>query len=233
VDSSHHAHITDCIFLNFATVGIWGYVKPINFVWRVEGCCTGKVRVSVDLQRIPFQCLAPFLRFCTRLYTLSPRGGRSKLLGMGHDLSVDRCRLTECTLAMAECASITSKTATAILMEFPDSHFRNTVISCGRAGVVNRAGSNTFHQLHIWTYVTHQFLIFLGRCFATCARFGFPLDFVSSGYVCSHTTVGAAGSTIMIGRPYHNDRQARPLVAAGLSAVWLGRQGAGRWHSPS
>ena len=53
----------------------------------------------------------------------------SKLLGMGHELAVDRCRLTECTAAMAHCADITKKNATAILMEFPDSHFRNTVIT--------------------------------------------------------------------------------------------------------
>ena len=78
----------------------------------------------------------------------------SKLLGMGHDLAVDRCRLTECTGDMHLCADIGVKKATAIHMEFPDSHFRNTVITCGRAGIVNRAGANTFHQLHIWTSCT-------------------------------------------------------------------------------
>ena len=78
----------------------------------------------------------------------------SNLLGMGHDLAVDRCRLTECTAPMAQCADIAAKKATAILMEFPDSHFRNSVITCGRAGVVNRAGANTYHQLHIWTSCT-------------------------------------------------------------------------------
>jgi len=35
---------------------------------------------------------------------------------------------------MAQCADINLKHATAILIEFPDSHFRNTVITCGRAG---------------------------------------------------------------------------------------------------
>lgn len=48
----------------------------------------------------------------------------------------------------------TSSTPKAILMEFPDSHFRNTVIECGRAGVINRGGANTFHELHIWTSCT-------------------------------------------------------------------------------
>eukprot|EP01065_Artemidia_motanka_P007453 TRINITY_DN1370_c0_g1_i3.p2 TRINITY_DN1370_c0_g1~~TRINITY_DN1370_c0_g1_i3.p2 ORF type:complete len:409 (+),score=120.09 TRINITY_DN1370_c0_g1_i3:56-1228(+) len=74
----------------------------------------------------------------------------SKLLGMGHDLSVDRCRMTECTLGMARCSRAADKQATAILVEFPDSHFRNTVITCARVGIVNRGSSNTFHQLHIW-----------------------------------------------------------------------------------
>lgn len=37
----------------------------------------------------------------------------SKLLsGMGHDLTVERCRLTECTKAFEECADIRGKTAT-------------------------------------------------------------------------------------------------------------------------
>ena len=71
----------------------------------------------------------------------------SKLLGMGHELAVDRCRLTECTAPMAQCADISTKKATAILMEFPDSHFRNTVITCGRAGIVNRAGGTHCHLI--------------------------------------------------------------------------------------
>lgn len=102
VDSAHHVHVTDSVFVNFATVGVWG----------------------------------------------------SALLGMGHDLVVDRCRLTECTLPMAQCADINKKTATAIVIDFPDSHFRNTVITCGKAGVLNRASSNVFHELHIWPSCT-------------------------------------------------------------------------------
>ena len=103
VDSAGHTHVTDCTFLNFATVGIWG----------------------------------------------------SKLLpGSGHDLSVDRCTLTECTKSMQDCADIRHKKATAILMDFPDSHFRNSVITCGLRGIVNRAGSNDFRGLHIWTSCT-------------------------------------------------------------------------------
>jgi len=74
----------------------------------------------------------------------------SNLLGMGHDLVVERCRLTECTAGFTECSDVRKKKATAILMEFPDSHFRNTVITCGLVGIVNHAGANTFHQLHIW-----------------------------------------------------------------------------------
>jgi len=74
----------------------------------------------------------------------------SKLLGQGHDLVVSGCRLTECTLGMEECADAATKRATAILIEFPDSHFRNTVITCGLVGLVNRGGANTFHNLHIW-----------------------------------------------------------------------------------
>ena len=66
----------------------------------------------------------------------------SKALGMGHELAMDRCRLTECTAGMSECADASTKKATAILMEFPDSHFRHVVITCGLVGVVNRAGSN-------------------------------------------------------------------------------------------
>lgn len=73
---------------------------------------------------------------------------------MGHELAVDRCRMTECTGNMKLCADISVKKATAILMEFPDSHFRNTVITCGLAGIVNRAGANTYHQMHIWTSCT-------------------------------------------------------------------------------
>eukprot|EP00041_Stephanoeca_diplocostata_P015990 m.311066 g.311066 ORF g.311066 m.311066 type:complete len:168 (+) comp20216_c0_seq19:180-683(+) len=46
------------------------------------------------------------------------------------------------------------KKATAILLEFPDSHVRNTVITCGLMGIVNRAGSNTFITNHIWTSCT-------------------------------------------------------------------------------
>eukprot|EP00937_MAST-01D_sp_MAST-1D-sp2_P005467 g5467.t1 len=102
VDAAHHVHVTDCQFVNFKSVGVWG----------------------------------------------------SALLGMGHDLVVDRCRLTECTLPMAQCADIGKKTGTGIEIDFPDSHFRNTVITCSRAGVVNRAGSNAFHMLHIWTSCT-------------------------------------------------------------------------------
>lgn len=75
----------------------------------------------------------------------------SALLGMGHELAVDRCRMTECTLGMAECADVRGKHATAILMEFPDSHFRNSVITCSRVGVVNRGGANQYADLHIWT----------------------------------------------------------------------------------
>lgn len=75
----------------------------------------------------------------------------SSLLGMGHELAVDRCRMTECTDGMAACADIRVKNATAIVMEFPDSHFRNTIITCSAVGIVNRGGANTFHQLHIWT----------------------------------------------------------------------------------
>ena len=78
----------------------------------------------------------------------------SKLLGEGHDLLVNHCRLTECTLPMAQCADITKKRATAILIEFPDSHFTNSVITCGLKGVVNRGGANTFRGLHIWTSCT-------------------------------------------------------------------------------
>ena len=78
----------------------------------------------------------------------------SALLGMGHDLAVDRCRLTECTLSMTQCADIAAKRATAILIEFPDSHFRDSVITCGKAGIVNRAGSNVFRGLHIWPSCT-------------------------------------------------------------------------------
>jgi hypothetical protein len=78
----------------------------------------------------------------------------SKLLGMGHDLLVNHCRLTECTLPMAQCADISKKRATAILIEFPDSHFTNSVITCGLKGVVNRGGANTFRGLHIWTSCT-------------------------------------------------------------------------------
>ena len=55
---------------------------------------------------------------------------------------------------MAQCADIDRKTGTGIKIDFPDSHFRNTVITCSRAGVVNRAGSNVFHMLHIWTSCT-------------------------------------------------------------------------------
>ena len=78
----------------------------------------------------------------------------SKLLGMGHDLAVDRVRLTECVHEMAACADITKKQATAIVIEFPDSHFRNSVIACGKRGIVNRAGANDFKSLHIWTSCT-------------------------------------------------------------------------------
>ena len=103
VDSAGHTHVTDCTFLNFATVGIWG----------------------------------------------------SKLLpGSGHDLSVDRCTLTECTKSMQDCADIRHKKATAILIEFPDSHFRNSVITCGLRGIISRAGANDFRGLHIWTSCT-------------------------------------------------------------------------------
>jgi hypothetical protein len=78
----------------------------------------------------------------------------SKLLGEGHDLLVNHCRLTECTLPMAQCAEISTKRATAILIEFPDSHFTNSVITCGLKGVVNRGGANNFRGLHIWTSCT-------------------------------------------------------------------------------
>jgi hypothetical protein len=81
----------------------------------------------------------------------------SKLLsGTGHDLAVDRCRLSECTKSMAECADITKKNATAIVIEFPDSHFRNIVITCGFRGLVNRAGANNFASLHIWPSCTGE-----------------------------------------------------------------------------
>jgi hypothetical protein len=80
--------------------------------------------------------------------------GSNLLSGSGHDLAVDRCRLTECTQGMAECADITKKKATAIVIEFPDSHFRNTVISCGFRGIVNRGGANNFASLHIWPSCT-------------------------------------------------------------------------------
>ena len=102
VDAAHHVHVADSVFLNFASVGVWG----------------------------------------------------SALLGMGHDLCVDRCRLSECTLPMAQCADVRKKTATAIVIEFPDSHFRDSVITCGKAGVVNRAGGNLFRGLHIWPSCT-------------------------------------------------------------------------------
>jgi DhnA family fructose-bisphosphate aldolase class Ia len=69
-------------------------------------------------------------------------------MGQGHDLDVLRCRLTECTLGMEACADIGAKVATAIEIDFPDSHFRDTVITCGRAGVVNRGGANTFRSVH-------------------------------------------------------------------------------------
>jgi hypothetical protein len=55
---------------------------------------------------------------------------------------------------MAQCADISKKRATAILIEFPDSHFTNSVITCGLRGVVNRGGANTFRGLHIWTSCT-------------------------------------------------------------------------------
>ena len=78
----------------------------------------------------------------------------SNLLGSGHDLAVDRCLLTECVHAMSACADIRKKQATAIMMEFPDSHFRNSVITCGKQGIVNRGGANNFKALHIWTSCT-------------------------------------------------------------------------------
>ena len=78
----------------------------------------------------------------------------SALRGMGHDLVVDGVRMTECTGPMSECADIAVKKATAILIEFPDSHFRNSVITCGFRGIVNRAGANNYRGLHIWTSCT-------------------------------------------------------------------------------
>lgn len=78
----------------------------------------------------------------------------SNLLGEGHDLVVERCRMTECTGSMENCADIHTKHATAIEIDFPDSHFRNSVITCGKAGVINRGGSNDFSNLHIWTSCT-------------------------------------------------------------------------------
>lgn len=80
----------------------------------------------------------------------------SSFLGMGHDLVVDRSLFTECTMSMDQCADISGKHATAIQIEFPDSHFRNDIITCGRAGVVNRGGANFFSGFHIWPSCNHE-----------------------------------------------------------------------------
>mmetsp|Transcript_56472 Transcript_56472/g.126090 ORF Transcript_56472/g.126090 Transcript_56472/m.126090 type:complete len:392 (-) Transcript_56472:571-1746(-) len=74
----------------------------------------------------------------------------SSIEGMAHDLTIERCRFTECTAGFDECGDHRVKRATAILLEFPDSHVRNSVITCGLVGIVNRGGSNTFHEMHIW-----------------------------------------------------------------------------------
>ena len=74
----------------------------------------------------------------------------SSLEGMAHDLTIERCRFTECTAGFDECGDHRVKRATAILLEFPDSHVRNSVITCGLVGIVNRGGGNTFHEMHIW-----------------------------------------------------------------------------------
>ena len=80
--------------------------------------------------------------------------GSQYLSGSGHDLVIERCLLTECTLAMSECADIDAKRGTGLLLAFSDSHVRNSVFTCSRAGIINRGGSNTFTDLHIWTSCT-------------------------------------------------------------------------------
>lgn len=79
----------------------------------------------------------------------------SKLLsGTGHDLVVEGSLFTECTQPMSLCADIRKKVGTGILLEFPDSHVRNSIFTCSLAGVVNRGSANTFTDLHIWTSCT-------------------------------------------------------------------------------
>ena len=80
--------------------------------------------------------------------------GSHLLPGAGHDLVIARCLFTECTKQMEHCADIRGKRGTGLLLEFADSHVRNSVFTCSKAGVVNRGGSNTFTDLHIWTSCT-------------------------------------------------------------------------------
>jgi hypothetical protein len=94
--------------------------------------------------------------FDSKIVNFATRGvwGSHLLPGSGHDLVIARCLFTECTKPMADCADIRGKRGTGLLLEFPDSHVRNSVFTCSKAGVVNRGGSNTFTDVHIWTSCT-------------------------------------------------------------------------------
>jgi hypothetical protein len=75
--------------------------------------------------------------------------------GMGHELLLDSCFFAEYNWNEPGFNDKSKKFGTGVEMRYPDSHILNSIFRCSLYGVVNKAGSNQFSQLHIYTTCDH------------------------------------------------------------------------------
>lgn len=76
--------------------------------------------------------------------------------GMGHELLLDSCFFAEYNWNEPGFNDKSQKFGTGVEMRYPDSHILNSIFRCSLYGVVNKAGSNQFSQLHIYTTCDHS-----------------------------------------------------------------------------
>lgn len=81
--------------------------------------------------------------------TMGIYGG--SVYGMGHELLVSSSVFAEYMWGEPNFNITANQNGTAIFMTYPDNNFYNVIIRCTRVGIVNRAGANLYHGVHIYS----------------------------------------------------------------------------------
>jgi len=71
--------------------------------------------------------------------------------GMGHELLVSNSVFAEYMWGEPNYNITSKQNGTAIYMTYPDSNFYNIIIRCTKVGVINKAGANLYHGVHIYS----------------------------------------------------------------------------------